>query len=417
MSLKVLLADESPTIKKAFDIALKDYGVKIQSVHQGHDVKELCLSFKPDICFIDALIPKLNGYETSAQIKEDDTISNTPTVIMWSGFMELDDEKFESSKADGHIEKPFETKELRDLVQKLVPFLGSNEISKHLIPDALSKSEIFGSDVPEFNEENAPKLSNREVTGEYDLDDLESAASDFSVENLSDISKTAAKEDSGDFGGLDDIDDFKVETLDSDNDDDIFGDLSSNLESAKKGDDIEDIFNLSPLEDDDESSLPPTPEAPAGFDFNKNNFTDENDEADLDLSLPPLEDDLPLETSRNDDAPYLNDVSELEENNNFSTPPPAPAEVMSQSYEKPAAQTNQSSEVISDEKLFKVDEKDGIPKLSKDELKRLILAQSKDIIESVVWDVVPELARELIQKEISKLMGKAEKDNLDGDLR
>ena len=54
------------------------------------------------------------------------------------------------------------------------------------------------------------------------------------------------------------------------------------------------------------------------------------------------------------------------------------------------------------------------PQLSKEELKRLILAQSKDIIESVVWDVVPELAKEMIQKEINRLTGEAQ---IESDLR
>ena len=54
--------------------------------------------------------------------------------------------------------------------------------------------------------------------------------------------------------------------------------------------------------------------------------------------------------------------------------------------------------------------KPGPPKLTADELETVIRAQSKDVIEEVVWKVVPEMAKQLIEKEIKRLL--EEKGNL-----
>jgi hypothetical protein len=52
---------------------------------------------------------------------------------MWSGFMELDQKKLAATQADGQLEKPFDAEALRAVVQKLVPSLKDNPISKHVV--------------------------------------------------------------------------------------------------------------------------------------------------------------------------------------------------------------------------------------------------------------------------------------------
>ena len=132
MALRVLLADESVTIKKVFQLALQDYGVEVLAVNAGVDVIPVAEKFKPDIVFADVLLQKRTGYEVAKDLSDSDAFREIPTVLIWSGFMELDEAKFKESSAKAHLEKPFDTNKLRDLVQSLVPKTKAQELSQYL---------------------------------------------------------------------------------------------------------------------------------------------------------------------------------------------------------------------------------------------------------------------------------------------
>ncbi len=136
MALRVLLADESSTIKKVMQLALQDFGVEVKAVPIGLDVLQVARSFNPDIVFADVLLSKKNGYEVAAELKTDSTLRKTPIVLMWSGFMELDETKASACRAERRLEKPFDAETLRSLVKDLVPSLGGNAIAEYLsFPD------------------------------------------------------------------------------------------------------------------------------------------------------------------------------------------------------------------------------------------------------------------------------------------
>lgn len=123
MALRVLLADESSTIKKAIQMVLSDYGVEVKTVPTGIDVLSVTQSFIPDIIIADVLLNKKNGYEVCLELKNNEDTKSIPVVLMWSSFMQLDEQLFKGSRADASLEKPFETETIRNLVEKLVPKL------------------------------------------------------------------------------------------------------------------------------------------------------------------------------------------------------------------------------------------------------------------------------------------------------
>lgn len=146
MALRVLLADESATIKKVIQLALQDFGVEVKSVPVGLDVLPVAKSFRPDVVFIDVLLTKRNGYEVCHDLKQDPELKKIPVILMWSGFMELDQGKVLSSGVDRSIEKPFDPEQLRAVVKELVPHLQTNILSSYLkFPDR-----------PEFVEQPRP---------------------------------------------------------------------------------------------------------------------------------------------------------------------------------------------------------------------------------------------------------------------
>lgn len=132
MALRVLLADESTTIKKVIQLALQDFGVEVKSVPVGSDAELVAKQFKPDIVFADVLLAKKNGYEIAHLFKNSATLKMTPVILMWSGFIAFDEERFTSCQADDRIEKPFDAETLRSMVTQYVPRLQNNTIAPFL---------------------------------------------------------------------------------------------------------------------------------------------------------------------------------------------------------------------------------------------------------------------------------------------
>lgn len=153
MSLRVLLADESDSIKKVFQLSLQDYKPEIKSVQSGLDVADVAQSFKPDIIFADVLLQKKNGYDVSHEIKQLSTLQSIPVVLMWSSFMELDQAQFKKSLADDQLEKPFDADYLREMIQRLVPELAANNPIASFLNFPKTKKSLTESPVQEENSE------------------------------------------------------------------------------------------------------------------------------------------------------------------------------------------------------------------------------------------------------------------------
>lgn len=132
MALRVLLADESSTIKKVIQLSLQDFNVDVKSVTVGLDVLSVAKTFRPDVVLADVLLAKRSGYEVCHDLKNDAETSQIPVVLMWSGFMEIDEQKARLCGADRRLEKPFDASALRHIIQELVPRTQNNPASPFL---------------------------------------------------------------------------------------------------------------------------------------------------------------------------------------------------------------------------------------------------------------------------------------------
>ncbi len=175
MALRVLLADESPTIKKVIQLALQDYSVEVKAVPVGIDVIPIAKVFQPDIIFVDVLLVKKSGYEVAKDIKRDAELTNTPVVLLWNSLMGIDETKARESMANRRLEKPFEVETLRSIIQELAPKTINHPVSSFLNFDeiesirdykketAKNRTNVTPPRVPNFN---IPNQGN-----EYVIDD------------------------------------------------------------------------------------------------------------------------------------------------------------------------------------------------------------------------------------------------------
>ena len=161
MALRVLLADESTTIKKVMQLALQDFAVEVKAVHVGVDVVAVARQFQPDIIFADVLLQKKNGYEVCTDLKQDPDLRSTPVVLMWSSFMDLDEALAANCGADRRLEKPFDIENLRQLLLELVPKTHTQRLAHFLkfpasFSDPMRKEEAAKQNTPPQNMSSDP---------------------------------------------------------------------------------------------------------------------------------------------------------------------------------------------------------------------------------------------------------------------
>lgn len=142
MGIRVLLADESSTIKRVMQLALQDFAVEVKPVPVGVDVVPVAKTFHPDIIFIDVLLAKKSGYDVCEELKSNSELSSIPVILMWSSFMEFDEVRANKAKPDRRLEKPFDADTLRRLIKDLVPSASKNAMADFLTFPDLQRPEI-----------------------------------------------------------------------------------------------------------------------------------------------------------------------------------------------------------------------------------------------------------------------------------
>jgi CheY-like chemotaxis protein len=120
MPKKVLLADDSVTIQKVVAIALAHEDVALTSVNNGDDAIARSHDLRPDLVLADVAMPKRSGYEVCLAIKGDPSLAATPVLLLAGTFEPFDEGRAREAGADGHIMKPFETQALIDRVNQLL---------------------------------------------------------------------------------------------------------------------------------------------------------------------------------------------------------------------------------------------------------------------------------------------------------
>src|SRR5262245_42772051 len=114
--MKVLLADDSPTIQKVIRLCFADEPLQLEVASDGQQTMELLHSWKPDVLLVDALLPGMDGYEICTRVKRDIKI---PVVLLVGAFEPFDFGRAEDSRYDAYLTKPFDTASLVRLVKEL----------------------------------------------------------------------------------------------------------------------------------------------------------------------------------------------------------------------------------------------------------------------------------------------------------
>jgi twitching motility two-component system response regulator PilG len=108
--LKVMVIDDSNTIRRSAEIFLKQSGCTVVLAEDGFDALAKVADTQPDVVFCDILMPRLDGYQTCAMIKKSPRFKDTPVVMLSSKDGLFDRARGRMVGSDQYLTKPF-TKE------------------------------------------------------------------------------------------------------------------------------------------------------------------------------------------------------------------------------------------------------------------------------------------------------------------
>ncbi len=118
--LKVMVIDDSKTIRRTAETLLKKAGCEVFTATDGFEALAMIADHRPDIIFVDIMMPRLDGYQTCALIKHNQTFKNTPVIMLSSKDGLFDRARGRIVGSEQYLTKPFAKEELLGAIKRHV---------------------------------------------------------------------------------------------------------------------------------------------------------------------------------------------------------------------------------------------------------------------------------------------------------
>jgi len=118
--LKVMVIDDSKTIRRTAETLLKKVGCDVVTASDGFEALSKIADNQPNIIFIDIMMPRLDGYQTTALIKNNKRFKKTPVVMLSSKDGLFDRARGRIVGSEQYLTKPFTKEELLSAIKDLV---------------------------------------------------------------------------------------------------------------------------------------------------------------------------------------------------------------------------------------------------------------------------------------------------------
>jgi len=118
-AVKVLIIDDSNTIRRSAEIFLRQAGYDVLLAEDGFDALSKISDHQPGIIFVDVMMPRLDGYQTCALIKQNPVYKTTPVIMLSSKDGLFDRARGRLAGSDRYLTKPFNKE---DLIQAVMDY-------------------------------------------------------------------------------------------------------------------------------------------------------------------------------------------------------------------------------------------------------------------------------------------------------
>lgn len=123
MEQKILIVDDEAHIRMLLEQTLEDLedeGVNFFSAQNGEEALEIIQAEKPQLVFLDVMMPKLNGMEVCRRVKKELMLENVFIVLLTAKGQELDRQKGQEVGADLYMTKPFDPETILNKAKEIL---------------------------------------------------------------------------------------------------------------------------------------------------------------------------------------------------------------------------------------------------------------------------------------------------------
>ena len=115
--LCILVVDDSATIRRSAETMLANEGCRVVTAENGFEALSKITRHHPDLIFVDIMMPRLDGYQTTAIIKNNAEFRDTPVIMLTSKDGLFDKARGRVVGSDLYLTKPFTREELLSAVR------------------------------------------------------------------------------------------------------------------------------------------------------------------------------------------------------------------------------------------------------------------------------------------------------------
>ncbi len=123
MSKKLLIVDDEAHIRMLLEQTLEDLeddGVEILMAENGAQALEIITTEKPNLVFLDVMMPKMNGMEVCQRVKSEVSLQNVYIILLTAKGQELDKQRGMDLGANRYMTKPFDPDEILDIAKQIL---------------------------------------------------------------------------------------------------------------------------------------------------------------------------------------------------------------------------------------------------------------------------------------------------------
>lgn len=117
---KILVADDEEDVRNLLVMIFRNAGYQVLSAKNGNEAVELAQKEKPDLIFLDILMPVMDGFQACAELKRHPATKETLIAFLTAKDMPRDWDRGLNSQADVYIAKPFNTERILFVARELL---------------------------------------------------------------------------------------------------------------------------------------------------------------------------------------------------------------------------------------------------------------------------------------------------------
>ena len=121
MLYKVLVCDDEPYILESVAYIVEKEGFEVITAEDGEEGLNVARNEKPNLIFLDVMMPKMTGYEVCEALKKDTETSDIHVIMLTARGQDSDEERAEEVGADEYMTKPFSPRKLKKRLRELLP--------------------------------------------------------------------------------------------------------------------------------------------------------------------------------------------------------------------------------------------------------------------------------------------------------